>query len=292
MILLLLSILCSTAIYTVFKLFDRFKINTFHAIVMNYVVAASFGFLYAGNDPVSMLSEGKPWFLLAVFVGVLFISLFYLMARTTQVHGVSVTGIASKMSLIIPVLFFIIWDPDETASINKILGVLFGLGGIILASSRKSKGSDGVKLNYMPLVLFLGSGLLDLLLAYTEKTYLLEAAEYHNFVPMPFMIAGLLGLPVMAFPLIQGRTRFEFKSILAGIVLGLINYGSIYFLLKVLGMGILERSTVIPINNIGVVFGSAMVGIILFQESRSTRRVVGIVLSLLSIVLLTSSLFA
>lgn len=44
MILLLLSILCSSGIYVVFKLFSKFGINTFQAITVNYYVAAAFGF--------------------------------------------------------------------------------------------------------------------------------------------------------------------------------------------------------------------------------------------------------
>jgi len=79
----------------------------------------------------------------------------------------------------------------------------------------------------------------------------------------------------------------DLKSSLAGIVLGLVNYGSIYFLLKVLGSGILDRSTVIPLNNMGVVTASALIGIFAFRERMTRLNMIGIGLSIVSIAILS-----
>ncbi|RLD30397.1 MAG: EamA/RhaT family transporter, partial [Bacteroidetes bacterium] len=45
MIYLLFSILSSTMIFVIFKLFSRYKINTLHAIVVNYIVACISGLI-------------------------------------------------------------------------------------------------------------------------------------------------------------------------------------------------------------------------------------------------------
>ena len=104
MIYLALSILSSTLIFVVFKLFDVYKIQTLYAIITNYVVACTVGFfLYDGPVGINDLT-GKPWFIGPVLLGVLFIVIFNLMARTAQVSGVSVASIATKMSLAIPVV--------------------------------------------------------------------------------------------------------------------------------------------------------------------------------------------
>ena len=77
MIYLLLSILCSTAIYAIFSLFARYRVDTFQAIVVNYFVASSFGFLYIRANGGGDYQFNEPWIMNAALVGILFISLFY-----------------------------------------------------------------------------------------------------------------------------------------------------------------------------------------------------------------------
>ncbi len=52
MIFLILTILQSTAIFVVMKLFTRFRIDNWQAITVNYVVAAAFGFIIYRGPPV------------------------------------------------------------------------------------------------------------------------------------------------------------------------------------------------------------------------------------------------
>jgi hypothetical protein len=81
---LLLSILTSAAIMIVFKLFDRFKVNTSDAIVINYWVAASLSF---GLDSSGVSFQGsiqEPWFYHAIFMGILFITLFNIIGISAQ----------------------------------------------------------------------------------------------------------------------------------------------------------------------------------------------------------------
>jgi multidrug transporter EmrE-like cation transporter len=73
----------------------------------------------------------------------------------------------------------------------------------------------------------------------------------------------------------------------AGLILGLVNYGSIYFLLRILGSGLIDRSAAIPANNMGVVALSAVVGVALFKEKLSAKKLWGILLALVAIALLT-----
>ncbi len=287
MIYLLLSIVCSTLIYAIFKLFDRFGIDTFQAIVANYYVASGFGFLYCYSNGNLTLTGGEPWLWIAALVGALFISLFYVMALTSQIHGVSITSIATKMSMVIPAAFFIIFDPSEWLGLFKIIGIMLGIAAVLLATSTKNKTRIKSKAAYIPIILFVGSGLLDLLLAYAEKNHLQSVGASQLFVPVPFAIAGLLGSSVLIFKFVKSRQKLHPRSLLAGIILGLVNYGSIYFLLLILGSGLLDRSSAIPANNMGVVLLSTMVGFAVFRERLTAKNKVGIVLALLAIACLT-----
>lgn len=288
MIYLLLSIICASAIYAIFKLIGRYKMSTFQAIVANYFVASGFGFWYAHSQgaPVG-INGSEPWIWIAMVIGVMFISLFNITAITSQLHGVSVTSIASKMSMVIPAAFFIITDPEEGITMQKFLGIILGIAAVILSSLRKKDETKVPRAWLLPLVLFAGSGCLDLLLAYAEKTYLSTQLDYKAFVPIPFALSAIIGTIILSVRLILKKDKLHLKSIAAGLVLGLVNYGSIYFLLRILGSGILDRSSAIPANNMGIVALSAIVGFAIFKERLSAKNTIGIVLAFTAILLLT-----
>jgi len=287
MIYLLLSILCTTAIYAIFSLFARFKIDTFQAIVVNYFIASSFGFIYARIHDGANYQFDEPWLFNAVIVGLLFISLFYLMAITSQKYGLTITGIATKMSMIVPAIFFLISDPEEGWHLTKVMGIGLGMVAVVLTTAEKTGEKKVVNSALIPIVLFIGSGLLDLFLAITEKNHLTTDIAYMDFVPVPFSVAATLGVCVLMYRGVALGRKLQFNNIVAGLVLGLINYGSIYFLLKILGSGLIDRSSAIPANNMGVVALSAIVGYLIFKERLGSRKTIGIVLALISILLLT-----
>ena len=140
MIDLVLSICCSSLIFVIFKLYDTYKIETFYAIITNYVVACVVGLsFYAGKiDPIAIGKEA--WFPGTFLLGFLFIIIFNLMARTSQTVGVSVASVATKMSLVIPVVFGVLVY-HEQLSFLKILGILLALGAVYFASVKEKQGS-------------------------------------------------------------------------------------------------------------------------------------------------------
>jgi drug/metabolite transporter (DMT)-like permease len=287
MIYLVLSILCSTGIYAIFSLFKRYGIDTFQAIVFNYFVASGFGWAYTYSNGGGSYTLTEPWLLNALIVGCLFISLFYLMAITSQRYGLTVTGIATKMSMVIPAFYFLIADTDEAWTINKLTGIGLGIVAVFLTTVNKRETTDIGFNAFIPLILFAGSGFLDLILAMTEKNHLATEIAYTDFVPAPFGIAAIIGILVLIYRGIVHKKRLKGRNVVAGLILGLVNYGSIYFLLKILGSGLIDRSAAIPANNMGVVALSAIVGVLLFRESLGRRKLVGILLALGAIALLT-----
>ena len=75
MIYLILSIISTTCLVLIFKLFEKFKIDTFQAIVVNYIVAAGLGFLLDDSGIAIGSITSQSWFLNAVIIGLLFIPL-------------------------------------------------------------------------------------------------------------------------------------------------------------------------------------------------------------------------
>lgn len=282
---LVFSILASTLIFIVFKLFQRFKIDTTQAIVVNYFIACIVG-LIAYDSPIS-ISEitNSKWFLGAVFLGVLFISIFIVMAITVQKNGVSVASVASKMSVVIPVIFGI-YVYNESTGLQKLIGILLALAAVYLASIKAGSKINFKKNLLFPILLFLGSGVIDTSIKYLETTYVPE-----NGIPIfsatIFGCAALIGVLTLIAKQFKGEFKFQPKSLLGGITLGVINYSSIYFLLKALDHETFESSTLFTVNNVGIVMLSTLTGLVLFGEKLSAKNWLGIVLAIVSIILVT-----
>ncbi|MCF1192621.1 DMT family transporter [Mangrovimonas sp. AS39] len=279
---LLLSILCSTLIFIVFKTIDRLQISTLHTIVINYVTACGLGMIL-NTQPITIKNTIQAdWFLGALFLGFLFISIFFVMARTAQTHGVSVASVASKMSVIIPVIFGIIVYNEGTGK-QKIAGIILALFAVYWTSLKKNTNLKSKRSLTLPFILFLGSGIIDTSIKYLETYYVPE-----NGIPMfsatIFFIAGSLGF---IYLLIKNQWRFTLRNLFSGLILGVINYGSIYFLLKALNHETFESSTLFTINNVGVVMLSTLSALLLFQEDLSKKNWIGISLAIISILLVT-----
>lgn len=287
MIYLVLSILASTGIFICFKLFDKFKMNTLQAIVVNYIAACLFGlFLYDSPINIQEVITSK-WFYGAFFLGILFISIFHVMALTTQRNGLSVVSVASKMSVVIPVIFgFYVYH--ESAGVQKIIGIILALAAVYLASLKMEKKGRFSKSLLLPIVLFFGSGVIDTSIKYLETTYVPE-----NGIPIfsasIFCSAAFFGILTLGYKSIKKQFQFDYKSVIGGIILGIINYGSIYFLLKALHFENLESSTIFTVNNVAIVMISSLLGLAMFKEHISKNNWIGIAIAILSIALVTSA---
>jgi drug/metabolite transporter (DMT)-like permease len=287
LIYLILSILASTGIFICFKLFDKFKLNTLQAIVVNYITACTFGLLvYDSPIKIHDVVTSK-WFYGAFFLGILFISVFNIMALTAQRNGLSVVSVASKMSVVIPVIFgFYVYH--ESAGIQKIIGIILALVAVYLASVKSETQAKFSKNLMYPILLFFGSGVIDTSIKYLETTYVPE-----NGIPIfsasIFCSAAIFGIFSLSYKAIKKQSTLDYKSVLGGIVLGVINYGSIFYLLKALHFEGLESSTIFTVNNVAIVMISTVLGLMLFKERISRMNWIGIALAIISIALVTSA---
>ena len=281
MIYLLLSVLSSTAIFVLFKLFNKYNVDTLQAIVFNYITACSCGILLY-NKPVnidSFISEN--WFYAALGLGFLFISIFNVMALTAQKNGLSVASVASKMSVIIPIVFGIIVY-NESIGFQKVLGIILALLAVYLTSIKPKSNVVLIKAIYLPIILFLGSGVID-----TSVNHFAPKGNLPLFLSIIFACAGVIGLVSVSVKATKTKQKFNPKSIPFGIALGIVNYSSMYFLLKALRVDGYESSAIFTINNVAIVAVSCLTGLLLFKEVISSKNWIGIGLALISIILVT-----
>ncbi len=279
MIYLLFSIVVSSFLYVIFKLFAVFKVNTPHAIVFNYFVAFAFGFLMSESKLTLPQITSSPWFVGTVFLGILFIVIFNIMAITAQRSGVAVTSVATKMSVVIPVIFGILVYQESTGLL-KITGIILALVAVYLASVKSKEGFKWRNVIF-PFLLFIGSGTIDTALKFLETNYV-SPSQISIFSTTIFGFAGLFGT---LFILIKRDLNIHWKSLLGGIALGIPNYFSITFLLQALATEGLESSMVFTVNNVSIVMLSTLVGLFAFKEKLLPKNWVGIGLAIISIFL-------
>jgi drug/metabolite transporter (DMT)-like permease len=282
------SIILSSLLGVIFKYFDKYGIDTFTAVVVNYFVCVGTGFFFANKGTFSILAMiSQPWTWYAVFIGLVFIISFMIFAKSVQAIGIMVTSIFQKMSLIAPVIIgiFIFGEANTTV---KWSGILLSLIAILLVNHNK-KTENEVNNNghqqmfLLPLLTFVGSCVADSLIFVVEHKNLISQNDV-GFVSSIFLFAGLFGL---AFLLITIRSRkIRPKDILGGLILGVPNFFSIYFIVVALQKG-MDGSIVFPLNNLGVLLLAGAFGLFLFGEKISAAKVVGYLCSILAILLLS-----
>ncbi len=280
---LALSVLCSSLIFVVFKLYDTYKVQTLYAIVVNYVVACISGLIFTPQTISISNLVGQPWFIGTIALGILFILIFNIMAKSSQLNGVGVTSVATKMSLVIPVLFAVLYYND-VLSVFQILGIALALVAVYLASIKK-KGLHVEKSHlWLPVLVFLGSGIIDTSIKYIQEAYLTDG-EYPLFSSTVFGAAAVSGFVFVIAKSVRTSFTINIKNVLGGLCLGIPNYFSIFFLLRALNNDTLNSSSVFTLNNVAIVLFSTLLGIVLFKEKLTQRNWLGVLLAIVSIVL-------
>jgi len=284
MIPFILSVLSSTIIFIIFRMYKRFEIDTFQAIVFNYFTAAGIGFALYGHTWNNEALEQNSWMFYSLITSFLFISLFFLMGSSSQENGVASTSVAVKMSMAVSIILLIIYH-SESPTLLKIAGIILAFISVVLVSKSKQKNKTVSKYKWMLIVLFFGGGALDFVLNYVQENEL-DILEPSIFSAISFGLAGLIGTVILSFKIIRGSTTLAWKNVLAGIILGIPNFFSIYFLLLAYTTTGWTDTTVLALTNVSVVLGSAIVGLLVFKESTTSKKIIGLVIALVAIITL------
>lgn len=290
MLTLILCVILNSLIGVIFKLFEKYKIDNFQAIVVNYYVCVATAAVTFMKNPIPDTLTEKSWFTYAILLGMLFILVFNIMATTVQKSGVMIATIFQKISLVAPALIAIIWF-NEKSGLMKWAGIASALIAILLLSYNKKTSESGLTLPtsglLFPLLTFLGSCMIDSAIFLIEKNGYVQNGD-HEFVASLFLFAALTGSIFLAYQMIMGKSKFAIKNVIAGIGLGIPNFFSIYLLFLALQQG-LEGSVVFPVNNAGVLLLASLYGIFIFRESVNVYKIAGFIVAVLAIFLITFS---
>ena len=282
------TVITFSSMLILFKYFGKYQVNNLQAIIVNYFTAGSLALFIANANGIRIVFQHiilSPYILPSLIIGLLFIITFNLLAYGTQKIGIAISTVANKMSMIIPVIIGI-YLFKETLGIVKLIGIILAISAIYMTSTKGGKLSFDKK--YVPIILliFIGQGMADGTLSWAQK-FTITPENTPLFFACTFLSAGILGSLFLLYELIVKKIRFQTKSILWGIALGIPNYLTLQFFVRSLQSPVLESSQVFPVVNMAVIILSAVGGILLFKEKLTPFNWSGIALAVIAISLIT-----
>jgi drug/metabolite transporter (DMT)-like permease len=284
MIYLFLSILSSTVIFLTFKATDRFKTDLVKLITVNYLVATILGFSFNHYSISFYDSLTSKWMPFALLIGLSFILMFLLIGYSTRRSGIAVSTIAGKMSMVIPILFSVFCF-SEKSTFFKSTGLILAVISVFLSSYRPVSKKNNILLIVLPIVIFIGSGITDSIVKYAQN-YFVSNSMTMLFSAVVFLTALILGLLYIFVNPGSVSKTITLAELIGGSILGIANFGSLYFFIHALNNSKLESSIVFGLNNLGIVLCSILIGSTLFQEKLSKVNFTGIILAIFSILIL------
>lgn len=279
---IVLSIICSVSVGALLKFSKRYSFDIIQVIAVNYILAL--GLCYITFQPdVSVVNSSSPW---KIYIGlaILLPSVFLLLASSIKHIGIVKTDIAQRLSLFIPILaaYFIF---KENFTTLKLMGLIVGFPAIFLTLSKKQSDTQENRWIF-PVLVLLGFGIIDILF---KQIALEKSIPYTTSLFIVFCGALVLALCFTIYSVFIKKNLIQWKNIIIGAFLGILNFGNILFYLKAHKAFSENPSTVFAAMNLGVIVLGSLVGIIAFKEKVTLKNYIGIVLALGSIVLITLS---
>ncbi len=287
MIYLLLSIASSAIIVVLFKYFEKYKVDLYYPIIINYFVASGLGLFL--NDYKTGFYDvfHSNWIVFAIIIGTLLIAMFFVIGLSIQKAGITVTTVSSRMSLIIPITFSIIYYNESVGAV-KVVGIVLAILAVLFSVMRKGQIKINQKYFYLPFLAFLGGGIIDSLVKYSQQEFL----SFDNtalFSGILFTFSAVIGVFISLFKRTPIKSFIKPKILISGILLGIANFCSMLFFIKALANCKFESSIIFGFNHIGIILLSAVIALIVFKEKLSVVNKIGIVLSFLAIIILSNA---
>lgn len=276
---LLASVLCSVTVSVLLKLARRYDIDIRQAITVNYAVAAALCWLVFTPAPQQFMNNAMPWPVL-VALGVLLPTVFLAMANSVRHSGIVRTDAAQRLSLFIPLMAAFLLFGDEL-TLRKAAAIALAFGALFCLLRRRpnagaASGASPSSTTWIwPLAVWLGYGVIDIMFKQLARA----DTAFTGGLLVSFILAGLL---LLAY-LLWRRVRWVSSNILAGVLLGLVNFGNILTYVRAHQSLPKHPSLVFATMNMGVITLGALVGVVLFREPLNRLNLFGLGLAMVAI---------
>ncbi|XCP85924.1 SMR family transporter [Roseburia hominis] len=272
-----LAIIASALVSTVMRLSEGKVKNNMGMFVANYAACSFLSLLFMDNLDFGR-AEAKAGIAacLGVFSGVLYLTSFVLLQQNIRKNGVVLAATFMKLGVLIPTLMAIIVFREQP-EFFQVLGIGLAIAAIIIIHFEK-ENVEASKYQFLLIVLLLVSGFTDSMANIYDKLGSTELKDH--YLLFTFLAAG-----VCAFVLwIKERQKLCVWDVLAGVCIGIPNYFSSRFLL--LALHHLPAVIVYPAYSVVTIVVISVVGVVLFKEKLSRKKLAAIALIFLALALL------
>lgn len=288
----ILAVVFTVSLYLIMRSFTKYGVNPLHAVIFNYYTCVAMGLaLMPDRDQYFSADWTSTPTLLTLALGTMFIIVFVLIGFTTTKVGVTAASLAGNMSLVIPVLFglFVFKNNNKEFTFWNYTGLLLALTALAFSTLKKEDTDKAAKSGwvfFLPLLLFLGSGTNNTLINYISATFY-KPEQSALFTALACTGAILVGTVFLIFKVLAANEKVSGRSILGGLILGIPNFLSFYFLLGALSDFGNSAAFVFPIYNVLSMLMSAFLAWVLFKETLQPLNKLGLVLAVLAIFLIS-----
>ena len=305
MIYLLFAILFGSLFSVVLKICQRAQIDTQQVILFNYSSAfllTLLPILLRMADPDGVPPQDfnlRPASIGAcVLQGVLFLTGFSIMDRCTMRCGVALTTASARASLILPVLLSWILLAQPAPSWLAVGLILAAMTLIVLPSGKDSSSPESAAVHQSRgkaalalIAVFIAFGLSDFTLKLAQHTVepvsagdsVLMNRQLDALTCVIFLMASIAGLVVCLVSGSFRKHKVGWRSLLAGLALGVINIVCTSCSLKALS--VLATGTFYPLYNIGIVVVATLIGVLFFKEKLRPLQIAGLAVAVAAIAL-------
>lgn len=301
MLFFLLAVIFTVMLYLIMRAYPRYQVDSFHAVVFNYYSCVLTGLVLTPEagvfKEVQWTSEGT---ILTMALGAMFVTAFMLIGLTAQKVSVTATSLAGNMSLVIPVLFglFVFQNNNKEFTALNYLGLVLALVALALGAIQqtpKAAGANqpgaagkatGQALWIFPVLTFFASGTNNTLINYLSSRYY-PAGQITVFMIIACFGAVVIGTSILVYRMLIHGHRVKIRSVLGGLLLGVPNFLSLYFLLLALAEFGNSAAYVFPIYNILSMLVSALAAWLLYKERLNTLNRWGLLLAVVAIMLIS-----
>jgi drug/metabolite transporter (DMT)-like permease len=307
MVFLACAVVCSVTIGVIFKHAGQLGLDRTALLTVNYAAAVGVAGVFLGVGGRSVeegLALSPALLTLGIGTGVVLIAGFFALAWATEVAGMSLAIGVMRVSVVVPFLAsWLVWKEVPTGAQG--VGMVLAAGAFFLLAHRRSSpepvpvasgsspgsapsvsavapSGDWRAAGVLTLTFCLG-GAVDVSMKTFEEGFGVGNSRV-LFLMLAFGVAFLVGAVAVLRRGVQRGVWPRGRAIGWGVVLGVVNYGSLEFLLRAIEA--LPGPFVFPVNNIAIMTLAALLGVTVWGERLSRPNKFGLGLAGLALLLL------
>ena len=272
---LLLAILSSALVSAMLRIGERRTSGRYGRFAMNYLSASVLACAAMPNRAFSLGAGGWTALGLGAAQGLLYLGTLVILQSSIRRNGVILSGTFARLGLVVPMLLAVALFGELPTGV-QLAGFLLACAAIWLIrtdSAGETAGSKGGLL-----LLLVCSGLTDSLAKVFEAVGSRALDGWFLLLTFLVALAACLGLMVWK------RERLGWREVLYGCLVGVPNYGSMFFLLRALTQ--LPAVLVYPTYSAGAILAISLIGVAAFRERPGRRQWAGLTMILAALVLL------